>query len=114
MTSVRLELGPQGPISRFVCQKCGSPWFELVSLGIPGTGSSRCLKCGYGLANWAHEPQALSTGLPIVDTTMPLECAFGCGAKFPMTAEGHLALYRHEVLHSARSEEDQANKGEAP
>lgn len=55
-SSVRIELGNQGqPIARYVCPYCGGELFELVSLGIPGTGSSKCVKCGKPIASWVHE-----------------------------------------------------------
>jgi hypothetical protein len=51
-----------GVIFRYVCPRCGSGKFDLLSLGIPGTGASVCLNCRLPLAVWAHEPpQALNT-----------------------------------------------------
>mgnify|MGYP001609529383 FL=1 len=40
-----------------------------------------------------------------------LECAFMCGATFPVTAEGYLALYQHEALHT--TDEDAADRRQA-
>lgn len=115
MTSIKLEIGPRGPISQFVCPKCGSRWFELVSLGIPGTGSSRCLKCGYSLANWMYESEALSTttGIPIIPMSTRLVCDWGCGASFPKTAEGELELIQHEVRHTIEEREEAADRRQA-
>ena len=43
-------------VASFLCPKCGSALFELLPLGIPGTGTSVCLNCRSPVAVWAHEP----------------------------------------------------------
>jgi len=54
--AVRFDLGPVGLLMRYVCPRCGGGKFELLPLGIPGTGTSVCLNCRLSLATWAHEP----------------------------------------------------------
>ncbi len=51
---MRIHIDGKG-VSHIVCPRCGSPLFELLPLGIPGTGSSVCMKCRLPIAGWAHE-----------------------------------------------------------
>jgi len=37
------------------CPHCGYNLFELLPLGISGTGSSVCARCRRPIAPWAHE-----------------------------------------------------------
>ena len=53
--AIRVEIQGDVVIQRFVCPRCGSARFELLSLGIPGTGTSVCLNCRYPVAVWAHD-----------------------------------------------------------
>lgn len=55
----RIRLEPDG-IQTIQCPKCDSPFFELLPLGIPGTGTSVCLRCRTPIATWAREPKPLS------------------------------------------------------
>ncbi len=43
-------------VTSILCPECGSALFELLPLGIPGTGASVCLRCRHPVAAWAHEP----------------------------------------------------------
>lgn len=53
---MRTHVDAQG-VSHIQCPKCGLSLFELLPLGIPGTGTSVCLNCRTSIASWAHGPQ---------------------------------------------------------
>ena len=56
---IRAEGDP--PLFIIECPYCGCAKFELLSLGIPGTGTSVCLECRRPIAGWSHDPPPVIT-----------------------------------------------------
>jgi hypothetical protein len=65
--AIRFDLAGNSPVRRYVCPRCGGGKFELLPLGIPGTGASVCLNCRLSIATWAHE-KPLNTVSALVTT----------------------------------------------
>jgi len=52
---VKLDVVGDRVVQQLVCPRCDSHLFELVSLGIPGTGASVCLRCRAPVSAWSHD-----------------------------------------------------------
>lgn len=47
------------PQAILLCPHCGHRFFELLPLGIPGTGTSVCSNCRRPVAGWSRDPPVL-------------------------------------------------------